>query len=99
MSLRARLIELVQAIGADIKMLIRALDSKPGTASALVGDGTSTQLIVTHNLGTVHVVVGLQDAATGTGVQTDWRATSATTVELTFSVAPTLNQYRVTVIG
>lgn len=68
-------------------------------ASAAIGDNSSTTLTFTHNLNTRDVVVSVYDASTYTGVICDWVANGVNTVQLTFGVAPTTGQYRVTVIG
>lgn len=64
-----------------------------------IGNGSSTSIAVTHNLGTQDVIVSLQDATSHAHVMTDWVATDANTVTLTFATAPTTNQYRATVHG
>lgn len=66
--------------------------------SAAIGDGTATTLTVTHNLNTLDVQVTVRDS-TGAQVIVDNVANGANTVQLTFSIAPTNGQYRVTVIG
>lgn len=68
-------------------------------ASAAIGDNSSTTLTFTHNLNTRDVVVSVYDASTYTGVICDWVANGVNTVQLTFGVAPTTGQYRVTVVG
>lgn len=67
--------------------------------SAAIGDGTSTTLTVTHNLGSRDVAVSVYDAATYTGVLCDWVANGTNTVQLTFGTAPTAGQYRVMIVG
>lgn len=62
-----------------------------------VGDGTSTSIVVTHNLNTKDVVVKLYEG--NNEVLADVETTSTATVTLTFSVAPTAGQYRVVVVG
>lgn len=64
-----------------------------------VGDGSSTSIALTHSLGTRDVTVSLQDATSHAFVMTDWVATDANTVTLSFAVAPTSNQYRATIHG
>lgn len=64
-----------------------------------VGDGSATTITVTHNLNTRDVLVGVVEAATYTGVLCDWVANTVNTVQLTFAVAPTAGQYRVSVHG
>lgn len=68
--------------------------------SATVGDNSSTDLVVNHNLGTRDVSVTLRLAASAySALITDWDATDANNVTLHFAVAPTTNQYRVTVLA
>ena len=68
-------------------------------ASAAIGDGSSTTITFTHGLNTKDVVVSLKDATSDAGVLTDWTATTVNSVQLTFSVAPTVGQYRVIVVA
>lgn len=67
--------------------------------SASIGDGSSTSIAVTHNLGTKDVDVTLRRVADDVAVFTDWVSTDTNTVTLTFPAAPTTNQYRATVSG
>lgn len=64
-----------------------------------VGDGASTSIGVTHNLGTKDVTVSVRDKATDAGVEVDWTATSTTVVTLSFATAPSAAAYRITVTG
>jgi hypothetical protein len=64
-----------------------------------IGDGSSTSIAVTHNLGTRDVVVSMEDSATFAYVAPVWTATSASVVTLTFSPAPAVNKYNVLVIA
>jgi hypothetical protein len=66
--------------------------------SVNVGDGSSTSITITHNLGTVDVIAQLRDSS-GNAVQTDWQAATSNTVIVTFAAAPASNAYRVTVLG
>lgn len=61
--------------------------------TANVGDGTSTSIVITHNLGTRNVVVNLYDATTYQQVNCDIYRTSTNTITLTFAVAPATNAY------
>jgi len=65
-----------------------------------IGNGILTTITVTHNLGTLDVMVQLYDNSTGLPVVplTMTRATTNTVV-FTFTVAPTTNAYRVVVFG
>lgn len=66
--------------------------------AASIGDGASTSIPVTHNLGTQDVIVSVYDnSAPNAEVICDVLHTSTTKVTLQFSVAPTTNQYRVVV--
>jgi hypothetical protein len=65
----------------------------------LIGNGTLTSLPVTHNLNTSDVVVMVRNVATGDLVECETYATSVNVVTIGVNVAPTTNQYSVTVIG
>lgn len=67
--------------------------------SADIGDGATTTLTVTHNLGTRDVTVAVQDKTTHEIVWATPIATSTNAVTLTFVTAPTASQFRVTVTG
>lgn len=67
--------------------------------SVNVGDGSSTSIVLTHNLGTQDVVVSVKEVATNEGVIVNWVATSTTQVTLTFATAPASNAFRATVVG
>lgn len=65
-----------------------------------VGDNSTTNIVVTHSLGTRDVQVTVRNASTPwEQVLVDNEATSTTTVTLRFATAPTTNQYRVTIQG
>jgi hypothetical protein len=63
-----------------------------------VGDGSSTSITVTHNLGTTNIEVTLRDTS-GNQLEVDNQAATTNTVVLTFAVAPTASQYTCIVIG
>jgi hypothetical protein len=68
--------------------------------SQTIGDGVSTTITVTHNLGTRDVAVSVREAATPFEVVgATVRAATTNTVTVGFAVAPTTNQYRVTVLA
>lgn len=67
--------------------------------SANIGNGASTSIVVNHNLGTKDVAVSLRQNSDDAGFWTDWVATDINTVTLTFAVAPSSNEHRITVIG
>lgn len=67
--------------------------------AATVGDGTATTITVTHNLNTKDVSVSVREVSSDAGVLCDWVANGVNTVQLTFSTAPTVGQYRVVVVA
>lgn len=67
--------------------------------SEKIGDGASTSITVTHNFGTRDVQVTVYDASGYAEVMTDITHSTTSAVTLSFAVAPTLDQYRVVVIG
>lgn len=68
-------------------------------ASGTIGNGSSTSIAFTHNLGTKDVTVSLRTVATDEHVLADIVSTDTNTVTITFAVAPTASSIRVTVIG
>jgi hypothetical protein len=73
---------------ADARVALRGF-------AADVGDGTSTVITVTHNLGSRDVVVVLREAAAPYAyVYPDVEAATTNTVTLRFATAPTAAQYR-----
>lgn len=62
-----------------------------------IGDGGTTAIVVTHNLGTRDVQVSLRQSASPYSLShyTDVEATSTNTITLRFAVAPTTNEYKV----
>lgn len=68
-------------------------------ASATIGDGTATTIAVTHNLNTQDIVVSVREVATNAVVIADVVANGVNTAQITFAVAPTTGQYRVSVTG
>lgn len=64
-----------------------------------VGDGSSTAITVTHNLGTLDVTAAIYNKSTGAEVECDVVHATTNTLTLNFSVAPTSAQYRAVVHG
>lgn len=64
-----------------------------------IGDGVATTINVTHSLGTEDVSVEVYDNSSNETVYANVDRIDTNTVALTFSVAPTSNQYRVVVAG
>jgi hypothetical protein len=72
----------------------------PGKFAVDVGDGTSTAITVTHNLGTKDVIARLRDNTTPWAYyEPDIEATTTNTLTLRFTTAPTSAQYRCVVLG
>jgi len=67
--------------------------------TSTVGNGTLTQVPVTHNLGSRTVVVNVYDSATYDTVECDVVRTSDTVVTLGFTVAPASGAYTVVIVG
>lgn len=68
--------------------------------AASVGNGVLTTFAVNHALNTTDVIVGVKEVAGGLAVvYADVVITDADNVQVTFTVAPTTNQYRVIVMG
>lgn len=91
----------IAAGGTGQTTAVLALAALGGTGkyAALIGDGVTTGIAVSHGLGTPDVNVTVRDAASGAYVYPDITVTSASVVTIAFAVAPTLNQYRVVVVG
>lgn len=67
--------------------------------AADIGNGSLTSIPVVHSLGTLDVHVSVMRKSDNVQVLCDVTMTDTNTVTLVFAVAPTTNQYRVTVIG
>ena len=67
--------------------------------SQTIGDGASTTLTVTHNLGTDDVIVEVYDATSKETIVCDVDRSSTNAVALTFATAPASNAYRAVIIG
>ncbi len=96
----------VLAVGAGtgISVAADAVAVDTGVVSrhvaANVGDGSSTQIDVAHNLGTYDVTVEVfLNSGTRESVDPDVSRTDTNTVRLNFATAPTSGQYRVVVQG
>ena len=68
-----------------------------GSYSTSVGNGAALLFTVTHNLNSSAVIVQLYENSTGAQVMTDVVITSANVVTISFTAAPTTNQYLVVV--
>ena len=68
--------------------------------SETIGDGTTKDFVVTHNLNTRDITLALRLTNTPySAVMTDWEPTTPDTVTVRFKKAPTSGQYRVTITG
>jgi hypothetical protein len=68
--------------------------------AATIGNGSATSIVVTHNLNTRDLQVSLFEVASPYAqVFTDVELTTADTLTLIFSVAPSADQYRVVIVG
>lgn len=68
--------------------------------SASIGDGSATQIDVTHNFNTRNVVVEVyRNSGNFDTIQCDVGRTSVNAVRLNFAVAPTSNQFTVVVVA
>ena len=68
-------------------------------ASASVGNGTDTSFNITHDFNTKDVIVQVYDRDTYDTVDCDVVRTTENYVTVSFSSAPTTNEYRVVIIG
>lgn len=90
-----------QGSGISVAADAVAVDSSVARVyAANIGDGSTTNIVVTHSLGTRDVQVTVRNASSPyEQVLVDNEATSTTTCTLKFATAPTSNQYRVIVQG
>lgn len=67
--------------------------------SATIGDGTATQIDVTHNLNTLDLQSEVRVVSTGAELICDITALSVNVTRLNFLSAPAASSYRVTILG
>ncbi|MDF2841759.1 MAG: phage-related protein [Herbinix sp.] len=68
--------------------------------TSVVGDGTATSFVLTHNLNTRDLSVTLRETdAPYAVVFTDVEMTSVDTITVKFAVAPAAGQYTITIVG
>lgn len=72
----------------------------PNLFAATIGDGSTTSIVVTHNLGTLDTIEEVYvTGAGGAKVDCDIQHTSTNTTTFIFAVAPASNAYRVVIFG
>lgn len=69
------------------------------TLNGLIGDNSTTDIVVTHGLGNRWVNAQVYDASTGAEIDCAVECTSTTQVTFGFSVAPTTGQYHYVIAG
>ncbi|NWK11312.1 hypothetical protein [Clostridium cadaveris] len=75
-------------------------NSRTRKYSATIGNGSLTTIPVTHSLNTMDIDITVREAASPYNVvYTDIQIVDANRINLLFAVAPTSNQFRVTVVG
>lgn len=90
-----------QGTGIIISGSTISIDSSvvPRKYSADYGDGSTTAITITHNLGTKDVVVSIRKKSTDEVWIADVIAATNNTITITHAVAPAVNEFRVTVIA
>lgn len=91
----------IQGTGITISGSTIAIDATvvPSKFSADIGDGSTTAIVVTHNLGTKDIHVSVRKKSTDEVWLADVTATSITTATISFATAPASNEFRVTIFG
>jgi hypothetical protein len=80
---------------ADFSVTAGFVSLETKTYKALIGNGTLTTIPVTHGLNSQDLIIQLFDASTNETVYADVVRTSASQVDVTFSVAPTSNAIKI----
>jgi len=78
------------------------LDALPLGAAAFsedLGDGSNTAFVVAHNLNSIDVQYQLRENSTGNVMEADFQSSDANNGLVTFNIAPSVSQYRITVLG
>lgn len=83
-------------VGTDVAVDTSVVARKYTT---LIGDGSSTDLVVTHSLGNQWVTAQLIEVATLAQVECDIELTSSNTTTFKFVTAPAANAYRAVITG
>lgn len=80
------------SVGIDTAVVVRKY-------SATIGDGSTTAIVVTHNLNTKDIHVQMRQVSDDVFVLADVTATSVNTCTVTFTTAPASSAIRVTVFA
>jgi len=80
---------------ADFSVTAGFVSLETKTYKALIGNGTLTTIPVTHGLNSQDLIIQLFDASTNETVYADVVRTSASQVDVTFSVAPASNSIKI----
>lgn len=95
--------ELAEALGQDPNFattITNTLAQKTNKFTKAIGDGTSTSIVLTHNLNTRDAVVMIRTTgAPYEQVIADVEMTTLNTTTVRFAVAPTASQYTITIVG
>jgi hypothetical protein len=84
--------------GVRINVLYTGATTLSGTYSTTIGDGTSLQYLLSHNLNTRDINIVCREESSPYGViDIAWEATTVDTATIYFSEPPALNDVRVTV--
>ena len=68
--------------------------------AANIGDGSSSSITVTHNLGTKDITVQIfENSADYNQIEADVQHTTSNTITVKFGEAPSVNEYRVVIVG
>lgn len=94
----------IEGTGIDISGTTIAIDTANGYGvrkyATDIGDGSTTAIVITHNLNTRDISITVRDNTTPYALMyPDFESTTVNTATIRFSVAPTTNQYRAIVLG
>lgn len=87
----------VNIVGTVVSAIISGNNGLVRKFAQSIGDGATTALAVTHNLGTTDVTIGVFEVATGNEVGCDKTRTSGNVVTLGFAIAPAAASLRVVI--
>lgn len=95
--------ELATALGNDANFattITNQINLRTKKYVTAIGDATNTSFVITHNLNTQDIAVTIRlTASPFAQVVTDVEFTTVNTATVKFAVAPSLNQYTITLVG